>query len=91
MRLSERQKKALFEALDEANLPPGSEIYLFGSRVDPLRTGGDVDDEYSTEQRLRRAYQRRLDERLDVVVLNRSNPDPEKELFVRTLQTERIA
>jgi uncharacterized protein len=99
VRLSKRQREALFGALQEIELPPGTEVYLFGSRVEPNRRGGDVDvlivgeiqDTYSTEQRLRRAYQSRLDERLDVVILNRSNPDPDKALFVRTLETERIA
>jgi predicted nucleotidyltransferase len=99
VRLSERQRNALFGALEEVELPPGSEVYLFGSRVDPQRMGGDVDvlivgeieDAYSTEQRLRRAYQSRLDERVDIVILNKSSPDPDRELFVRTLQTERIA
>lgn len=99
VRLSNRQREALFAALHETDLPPETEVYLFGSRIDSKSAGGDVDvlivgdidDAYSTEQRLRRAYQSRLDERLDVVVLNRANPDPDKALFVRTLQTERIA
>jgi predicted nucleotidyltransferase len=100
VRLSERQRTALFAALEEAGLPPGTEVYLFGSRANPDATGGDVDllivgdnirDPFSTERRLRRAYQRRLDERLDVVVFDKANPDPDKVHFVRTLQTERIA
>jgi hypothetical protein len=83
VRLSKRQREALFGALQEIELAPGTEVYLFGSRIESNRSGG--------EQRLRRAYQSRLDERLDVVILNRSNPDPDKALFVRTLETERIA
>lgn len=99
MRLSERQRAALFDAIEEAALPKETEVYLFGSRVDPDAAGGDIDllivgdigEPYEVATRLRRAYQRRLDERVDVVVLDRMNPDPNTALFVRTLHTERIA
>lgn len=99
MRLSNRQRQALFAALEEVGLPAGSEVYLFGSRVDDSARGGDidllivgpVDDAYDLELSIKRAYRKRVDERLDVVVLNTLKPDPDTELFVKTLDTERIA
>ena len=98
MRLSSRQRAALSDALAEVGLPNGTEVYLFGSRIDDAAAGGDidvlvvgpVDDAYSLELGIKRSYRKRIDERIDVVVYNPEKPDPDTELFVKTLETERI-
>lgn len=98
LRLSTRQKAALFEALEEAALPPGSEVYLFGSRTDAAAKGGDVDvlvltregDAHEIEWALRRAYRRRLDERIDVLVADPDDVDTERQAFIDTLTKVRI-
>jgi predicted nucleotidyltransferase len=70
-----------------ADLPDGTSVYLFGSRVDDAAKGGDVDslivgpieDAYSLRRRLTRSYRRQLDEPIDVVILNPDHPDPDTE------------
>jgi len=42
MRLSESQVNAIKSAVSEV-LGPGARVYLFGSRVDDFRRGGDID------------------------------------------------
>ncbi len=99
VRLSDRQRNALLGALDEICLPEGTETYIFGSRAEDGEVGGDIDilvvgnitDPYDVEKRIRAAFRRRLDERIDVVVLNSSDPDEEKALLARTVHKERIA
>ena len=99
VRLNDRQRDALMGALEEAGLPEVTETYSFGSRAEDDTSGGDIDilvvgeitDPYGVEKRIRAAFHRRLDERIDVIVLNASDPDEEKALFARTVHKERIA
>ena len=41
MRLNEKEQKAIIEAVK--SLDPEAQIYLFGSRVDDSKKGGDID------------------------------------------------
>ena len=99
MRLSDRQHNAITAALREAALPGDAEVHLFGSRIDDEAAGGDIDllvvarnvDAYDLDRRIRRAFRSRVDERIDIIVLDPERPDPHVEAFVRTLRTERIA
>jgi len=83
IRLSIRQRDALSYALDAAKLSRETRVYLFGSRTDPDATGGDVDllvyapgaDRYELAKIIRLAYQRKLDERIDVIVVDPNHPD----------------
>lgn len=98
IRLSSRQREALEGALEEVTLPPGTEVYLFGSRVDPKARGGDVDvliyapgvDVEELRRSVRRAFERRLAERIDVVVIDPNDPDEYTRTFADTVQKERI-
>ncbi|MBL0319459.1 MAG: nucleotidyltransferase domain-containing protein [Alphaproteobacteria bacterium] len=42
MRLTEKEIKAICEAFRE-HFAPGDKLYLFGSRVDDSKRGGDID------------------------------------------------
>ena len=41
MRLTEKEKKAIIDAV--RSLRPDAKIYLFGSRIDDSKKGGDID------------------------------------------------
>ncbi|MBN1905471.1 MAG: nucleotidyltransferase domain-containing protein [Deltaproteobacteria bacterium] len=41
MRLTEKEKRAILESVRK--LDPDAEVYLFGSRTDALKKGGDID------------------------------------------------
>lgn len=41
MRLSEKEKSAIVQAIH--SIDPNAEIYLFGSRADDKKKGGDID------------------------------------------------
>src|SRR5262245_54395818 len=41
MRLSERERDAIKSSIQEKD--PAAKVYLFGSRVDPNKRGGDID------------------------------------------------
>jgi uncharacterized protein len=43
MRVSPKHIGAIKEAINELNLPNDTELYLFGSRTDPNKRGGDID------------------------------------------------
>ena len=94
VRLSMRQRQALSSALGESALPKGTKVYLYGSRTDPEAAGGDVDilvyapraDRYELARRIRRAYQRKLDERIDVIVIDPERQDPAQTAFLRTVR-----
>ena len=75
IRLDNEQKKALQFALNDVQ----AEVYLFGSRTDLKKRGGDVDvfvltdidshEAYNLSLQLTNKYQQICDERIDVIVL----------------------
>lgn len=87
MRLSEQQRKAIVEAT-RAAFGPDAEVWLFGSRVDDSKRGGDIDllirpDPAVTDQLLSRKIrllghlERTLGERkIDVVIEHEADSRP---------------
>jgi predicted nucleotidyltransferase len=75
IRLDNEQKKALQFALNEVD----ADVYLFGSRTNLEKRGGDVDvfvlkdidtnEAYKLSLQLTNKYQQICDERIDVIVL----------------------
>jgi len=88
MRLSEIQKKALFSAIENIE----SEVYLFGSRADDTKKGGDVDILIFSEDNplelsleVERKYQMICEEKIDVVVMDKNNLNKQQKAFLNTI------
>ena len=71
MRLDAEQTSALEYALDLIT----DEVYLFGSRLDPSRKGGDIDllvfskqDSFQLSQQITLHFFEKCEEKIDVVV-----------------------
>ena len=97
MRLNVSQQNALKQVF--GHLP--GEVFLFGSRVNMNRRGGDIDILWITDNKEFRSlkkemeltiqFQKILDERLDILILPPVNDMTESErVFYATLKTEKL-
>ena len=91
MRLDQTQKKALKIALQ--NLKIGDEVFLFGSRVDDAKRGGDIDllifsqqPSFELSRKIIRDFFKHCEEKLDVLIINPLQMTKEQALFVQTIQ-----
>ncbi len=92
-RLDDEESAALAQALDGV---PG-EAWLFGSRVEAERRGGDIDvliltgsPAFETARQVSTRFFSRCEEKIDVVVLDPEHLDPEQAEFLRGLKRVRL-
>ena len=90
VRLDAEEVQALRAALQCAGT---SEAYLFGSRTDPHRRGGDIDvlvfskaPPFGLSRRIATQFFMRCEEEIDVVVMNPEDLTSEQQAFLNTLQ-----
>ena len=91
MRLTKEEIQALREAL--AGLPI-ERAFLFGSRTDDARRGGDIDvllysrapSPFMLAHQASSRFARALDAKLDVLVVDPDSPTEEQRAFLRTLR-----
>jgi len=93
MRLSKLQNEALQNAINDV----AGEVYLFGSRVDDTKKGGDVDilvfstePAYKLAQQIRIEYFKKCEEKIDVVVMNPNNLNEEQIAFLNVIEKIKI-
>lgn len=93
VRLYTSEKIALQNALQGIN----EEIYLYGSRLDKTKRGGDIDllvyskkNSFQLSQEIRRKFFLNCEEKIDVLVLDKDNLSEEQQAFVNTLKLIRI-
>ena len=93
MRLYPDEKQVLFDLIKTI---PGH-VYLFGSRTDDDKKGGDIDllilsTEFTQEagEQLKRQFYLQLDSKLDVVVFDPKNLTAVQQAFINTLNKIRL-
>lgn len=93
MRLDKEQKAALAKAIENVK----GEVYLFGSRVDDGKNGGDIDIlVFSKENASRLAREisvkffMECEEKIDVIVMNPDQLTREQEAFLKVIKMEKL-
>ena len=88
MRLDAEQTSALEYALDLIT----DEVYLFGSRLDPSRKGGDIDllvfskqDSFQLSQQITLRFFEKCEEKIDVVVMDPNRLTDEQQAFLNLI------
>ncbi len=95
MRLDAVQRRALKFALQD--LGRDDEVYLFGSRLDDNRLGGDIDlliysqqSGFELARKITRNFFKNCEEKIDVLVINLIKMTREQALFVQGLNKIRL-
>ena len=93
MRLDAEQTSALEYALNLVT----DEVYLFGSRLDPSRKGGDIDllvfskqDSFQLSQQITLRFFEKCEEKIDVVVMNPNRLTDEQQAFLNLIEKQRL-
>lgn len=92
MRLDPVEKKALEQVLNDVD----GEVYLFGSRVDHSKRGGDIDllvfseeDPFELSRKIAINFFMECEEKLDVVVMHPKRRSGAEEAFLRAIKREK--
>ncbi len=92
-RLDPEESRALQEALAGIEDP----VYLFGSRTDEGRRGGDIDllvlssaDPYQLSKRIKRRFFQNCEEEIDVIVLDPDHLDEVQRAFLDSIDKVRL-
>lgn len=95
VRLDIDEEHALRAALQSTG---ATEAYLFGSRTDPHRRGGDIDvlvfsekPPFELSRRIATLFFMRCEEKIDVVVMDPEDLTTEQQAFLSTLQPVRFS
>ena len=93
MRLDAEQTSALEYALDLIT----DEVYLFGSRLDSSRKGGDIDllvfskqDSFQLSQQITLRFFEKCEEKIDVVVMDPNRLTDEQQAFLNLIEKQRL-
>ena len=93
MRLDSTQKHALKIALQ--NLQDEDQVFLYGSRVDDIKRGGDIDlliysqrPGFELSRKISRTFFKNCEEKIDVLVLDPAKMTKQQALFVQSIDKE---
>lgn len=93
VRMDTLEKLALMNALNDVN----EEVYLFGSRLDLKKKGGDIDilvfskeNNLNLSKNISRKFFLGCEEKIDVLVFDKHNLSEEQKAFIDSIQLLRI-
>lgn len=93
MRLDAEQTSALEYALNLVT----DEVYLFGSRLNPAKKGGDIDllvfskqDSFQLSQQITLRFFEKCEEKIDVVVMDPNRLTDEQQAFLNLIEKQRL-
>ena len=93
MRLDAEQTSALEYALNLVT----DEVYLFGSRLDSAKKGGDIDllvfskqDSFQLSQQITLRFFEKCEEKIDVAVMNPNRLTDEQQAFLNLIEKQRL-
>ena len=93
MRLDAEQTSALEYALNLVT----DEVYLFGSRLDSSRKGGDIDllvfskqDSFQLSQQITLRFFEKCEEKIDVVVMDPNRLTDEQQAFLNLIEKQKL-
>ena len=93
MRLDAEQTSALEYALNLVT----DEVYLFGSRLNPEKKGGDIDllvfskqDSFQLSQQITLRFFEKCEEKIDVVVMDPNRLTDEQQAFLNLIEKQRL-
>jgi len=93
MRLDAQEKIALEKAIEDIN----GKVYLFGSRVNNNKKGGDIDilifseeNPYKLSQDVSIKFFMQCEEKIDVIVMNPGKLTQEQKSFLKIINMEKI-
>lgn len=93
MRLDKTEMLALNKALEQISSP----VFIFGSRIDDRKKGGDIDvlifsseDPLALSMKVARDFFTRCESKIDVVIVNPDAVSLTEKAFLNTLRMERF-
>ena len=93
VRIDAAEKAAIIHAIKDLD----EDVYMFGSRLDKLKRGGDIDlliyssqNGLELSEKVSRRFFMECEEKIDVIVFDKDNLTKEQKAFVNTLKTLRI-
>ncbi len=93
VRIDAAERQAIMHAIKDVD----EEVYLFGSRLNASKKGGDIDmlifstkDSVELSRKITRRFFMECEEKIDVLVLDKDNLTEEQKAFVNTLKLQKI-
>jgi len=93
IRLDDAEKRALLLSLNDID----GDVYMFGSRLNKEKKGGDIDllifskkNSLGLSQNIRRRFFMECEEKIDVLVFDKNLLTQDQEAFINTLRLTRI-
>ncbi|MEA2104640.1 MAG: nucleotidyltransferase domain-containing protein [Candidatus Cloacimonadota bacterium] len=93
MRLDKLELESINKAIENVN----GEVYLFGSRINDTKKGGDIDilifsseNAYKLSQKVSVKFFMECEEKIDVVVMNKTKLTKEQKAFLNVIKMEKL-